>query len=123
MKDFNIIPGLKVKILDKDVLIKLGYEPEESDDFFHKIAGKEIVIEQVFDKHAIYTCKEFPDVAIYKVFIEKIVFEEDENLFTFQNIGRILNISRETVRRNYNSAKIKIYNVVSTNSDFDEYKI
>lgn len=123
MNNFNIIPGLKVKILDKDVLMKLGYEPEDSDDFFHKIAGKEVVIEQVFEKHAIYTCKQFPDVAIYKVFIEKIVFEENENLFTFQNIGRILNISRETVRRNYNSAREKMFNVLNTNTDFDEYKI
>ena len=81
MKAFKLkklLPGMKVKMLDRAVLIAAGYENNsDPNDFLNLIAGKEITIKEAIDD-LIYTSIEYPDIAIYKVFVEKIVYADKE---------------------------------------------
>lgn len=115
----NIIPGIKVKILDRKNLIDAGYEDNNDEkDFLNLLSGKIVTIDQVFEDDGIYTCKEYPDLAIYKVFIEKIIFNSINP--SNDNIGNIIGLSKETVRRAFTSAFVKLEEISKTKS-FEEF--
>lgn len=117
MKKVKYLPEMVVKILDRDVLIAAGYEDNtDADDFLNLIAGKEIKIKEEINDF-IYTCYEYPDVAIYKVFIEKIVYAE----LTSTQTGFALGLHRETVRRCFNDAVKKLQNIVQKDENIMEY--
>lgn len=91
--------GQKVLILKREVLIAAGYENnEDPSDFLNLLAGKEITIDEVFEEDQIYTCVEYPGIAIYKVFIQKPIPEASE--FTFKEISKMVGINTaENTRR------------------------
>lgn len=115
----NIIPGIKVKILDRKILIDAGYEDNNDEkDFLNLLSGKIVTIDQVFEDDGIYTCKEYPDLVIYKVFIEKIIFNSINP--SNDNIGNIIGLSKETVRRAFTSAFVKLEEI-SKSKSFEEF--
>lgn len=111
MKLLKFLPGMNVKILDRKTLVVAGYE-ENSDpeDFLNLISGKEITIKEEINDF-IYTCVEFPDVAIYKVFIEKIVHAE----LTVGETALVYGFSSETIRRAFNSGIKNLKNLLVKN--------
>ena len=57
MRFFTLLPKMKVKLLDRDVLIASGYEDnDEPEDFLNLMAGKEVTIEEKIQYDS-YTCK------------------------------------------------------------------
>lgn len=111
MKAFKLkklLPGMKVKMLDRAVLIAVGYENNsDPNDFLNLIAGKEITIKEAIDD-LIYTSIEYPDVAIYKVFVEKIVYAE----LDLRETGLIYGVSHETIRKAFTSGIEKLKRIV-----------
>jgi hypothetical protein len=94
----RFLPGQKVLILSKEILLEAGY-PDNNDqgDFINLIAGKEITLDEVFEDGEIYTCIEYPGIAIYKVFIEKLVNYGDE--LTYAEISFMLQSGTKKVVR------------------------
>lgn len=116
----KIIPGIKVKILDRRTLINAGYEDNnDKNDFLNLVAGETVTIDQVFEEEGIYTCIEYPEVAIYKVFIENIIYSSLNP--TNETIGNIFGISRETVRRTLASALKSLEKNISKNNEIKEF--
>lgn len=82
------LPGQSVQLLSKKTLVAAGYEDNnDKNDFLNLLAGKIVTIDQSFENGQIYTCKEYPGIAIYKVFIECTV----ETSFTFVDISKMIN--------------------------------
>lgn len=119
MKFFkNYTAGQIVKIMDLDTLLSIGYEKNnDPEDFINTLAGKEVTIENVYVDGQIYTCKEFPNVAIYKVFIEKLVSNQQ---FTYKEIGKAVGVSDETARQTYLVGIKKIMKILNYNQDLKE---
>ena len=116
----KIIPGIKVKILDRRTLINAGYEDNnDKNDFLNLVAGETVTIDQVFEEEGIYTCMEYPEVAIYKVFIEHIIYSSINP--SNETIGNIFGISRETVRRTLASALKSLEKNISKNNEIKEF--
>jgi hypothetical protein len=94
----TFLPGQKVKLLDKATLIAAGWENnDDKDDFLNLLAGKEITLDEVFENGQIYTCKEHPGYAIYKVFIDKVVSVDN---LSFKDISIMIGgKSAESFRR------------------------
>ena len=117
MRFFTLLPKMKVKLLDRDVLIASGYEDnDEPEDFLNLMAGKEVTIEEKI-QYDIYTCKEFPDVAIYKVFIESIVSAD----LTVKEMGIVYGISVSTVNRAFTSDFKKLKSIMNKEETIMEY--
>jgi len=111
MKAFKLkklLPGMKVKMLDRAVLIAVGYENNsDPNDFLNLIAGKEITIKEAIDD-LIYTSIEYPDVAIYKVFVEKIVYAE----LNLRETSLIYDVSLGTINKALNNGIEKFKKIV-----------
>lgn len=111
MKAFKLkklLPGMKVKMLDRAVLIAAGYENNsDPNDFLNLIAGKEITIKEAIDD-LIYTSIEYPDVAIYKVFVEKIVYAE----LNLRETSLIYDVSLGTINKALNNGIEKFKKIV-----------
>jgi hypothetical protein len=110
----NYLPGQRVKILDKTTLLLAGYEDnKDPEDFLNLLSGKEVTIQETYEDGQIYTCKEFPLVAIYKVFISGLA-EKDK--LTFKDIGQMIGLSTEPTRRSYNAAIKHIKDFLKTSN-------
>ena len=95
MRFFTLFPGMIVKVLDRSILISSGYEEnDDPEDFLNLIAGKNITIREILDND-IYTCEEYPDVAIYKVFIERIITSD----INIRQTALVYGISLSSVQR------------------------
>ena len=68
-------------------------------------------------QYDIYTCKEFPDVAIYKVFIESIVSAD----LTVKEMGIVYGISVSTVNRAFTSGFKKLKSIMNKEETIMEY--
>lgn len=111
MKAFKLkklLPGMRVKMLNRAVLIAVGYENNsDPNDFLNLIAGKEITIKEAIDD-LIYTSIEYPDVAIYKVFVEKIVYAE----LNLRETSLIYDVSLGTINKALNNGIEKFKKIV-----------
>lgn len=117
MRFFTLLPKMKVKLLDRDILIASGYEDnDEPEDFLNLMAGKEVTIEEKI-QYDIYTCKEFPDIAIYKVFVESIVSAD----LTVKEMGIVYGISVATVNRAFTSGFKKLKSIMNKEDTIMEY--
>jgi hypothetical protein len=117
MNNRNYLPGIRVKILDKEILVAAGYEiNSDPNDFLNLIAGKEITIKEKMNDY-IYTSLEYPDVAIYKVFIEKIVYAE----LSVSETALLYGLSSETIRKAFNSGSEKLIQLLSSNQFIKEF--
>ncbi len=104
----KFLPGMRVKILDRNVLVAAGYENNsDPEDFLNLVAGKEITIKEEINDF-IYTSLEYPDIAIYKVFVEKIVYAE----LDLRETGLIYGVSHETIRKAFTSGIEKFKKIV-----------
>jgi hypothetical protein len=104
----KFLPGMRVKILDRNVLVAAGYENNsDPEDFLNLVAGKEITIKEEINDF-IYTSIEYPDIAIYKVFVEKIVYAE----LDLRETGLIYGVSHETIRKAFTSGIEKFKKIV-----------
>jgi hypothetical protein len=111
----NYLTGQRVRILSKEVLLQIGYEDnDDKNDFLNLLAGKEVTIQDSYENGQIYTCKEYPDIAIYKVFIASLVIEDT---LAFKSIGKMIGLTTEPTRRTFNIAVNKIRNLVGNNED------
>lgn len=101
MRFKRYLRGQRVAIFDKETLIKAGYpDNNDKDDFLNLIAGKTITIQDCYEDGQIYTCKEYPGFAIYKVFIEKLISNDEK--FSFAKIAKMLGYNHaETIRKQF----------------------
>lgn len=84
----KFLPGQRVILLDKVTLIAAGYpDNNDAEDFLNLLAGKTVTIKESFEDGEIYTCEEYPEIAIYRVFINKLeLFDE----FSFDEITEMM---------------------------------
>ena len=94
----KFLPGQKVSILSKEVLLKAGYpDNDDKEDFINLVAGKEVTLDEVFAEGEVYTCIEYPGIAIYKVFIDKLLNYDE--LMTYSDISLMLQFGSKKVIR------------------------
>lgn len=122
---FYKVKPFKVFLKTKDELLKLGYENNhDKTDFLNFLAGHVVTINSESEDGTVYTCKEFPEYAIYDYFIRGVVFKNynDDTIplaaiavnynITVQAVSAIIKNSLKKIRKTIDNKKLEVSGTV-----------
>ena len=109
---FYQVKPFTVEIKKRSDLIKLGcVDSYDKKDFINVMAGKIVVIKVESENGKILVSKDYPDYAIYDIFINKYIPSATSGVneeFTFSEIGMALKTSTQNAKRILDASLSKI---------------
>lgn len=113
------VKPFRVILKSKTELISMGYEPNDDPyDFINLIAGKSVIINKELGNGKVFICKEFPDYAIYDIFIRAYVSLGTSQIgnsydYSLLEIAKHLKVTPQRINKIVNGAMKKLQKIVT----------